>query len=218
MSEHDEAPDSKHVLEVRIGSDEPLEAGRARFLLAPSVRAARTAMDWSKSLRDLDINAVVDEIDAQAAAASRSDLTRSEAILVAQAHTLDVLFDAMCRRARWNINDYPDAAEKFLRVALRAQSQCRATIETLAEMKNPRPLAFVSQANFANGPQQVNNGVATRADEKSISQNELLEQTNGQRLDFGTAGKTLARDPALEAVEPVNRAANRGRKRKIASE
>lgn len=37
--------------------------------------------------------------------------------------------------------------------------KCRATIETLAEIKNPRAVAFVTQANIAHGPQQVNNGV-----------------------------------------------------------
>jgi transposase InsO family protein len=44
-----------------------------------------------------------------------------------------------------------------MRLALKAQSQCRATVEALAEMKNPKPVAYVQQANIANGPQQVNN-------------------------------------------------------------
>jgi hypothetical protein len=45
-----------------------------------------------------------------------------------------------------------------MRLALKAQSQCRATIETLAEIKNPQPVAFVQQADVAHGPQQINNG------------------------------------------------------------
>jgi len=44
-----------------------------------------------------------------------------------------------------------------MRPVLKAQSQCRTTIETLSEMKNPKPVAFVQQANIANEPQQVNN-------------------------------------------------------------
>jgi len=39
-----------------------------------------------------------------------------------------------------------------------AQAQCRATIETLHELKHPRPVAFVQKANIADGPQQLNNG------------------------------------------------------------
>jgi hypothetical protein len=36
----------------------------------------------------------------------------------------------------------------YLRLGLKAQSQCRATLETLAAIKNPRPVAFVQQANY----------------------------------------------------------------------
>ena len=39
------------------------------------------------------------------------------------------------------------------------QAQCRATLEALAEIKNPRPVAFVKQANISGGHQQVNNGM-----------------------------------------------------------
>lgn len=47
--------------------------------------------------------------------------------------------------------------EVFLKLALRAQSQCRATLEILALIKHPQPVAIVKQANIAAGPQQVNN-------------------------------------------------------------
>jgi hypothetical protein len=51
-----------------------------------------------------------------------------------------------------------------LTFALKAQAQCRSALEALAEIKNPRPVSFVKQANIANGPQQVNNGAAAGAD------------------------------------------------------
>ena len=47
----------------------------------------------------------------------------------------------------------------YKRQALKAQAQCRATLEALAEIKNPRPVAFVKQANISGGHQQVNNGM-----------------------------------------------------------
>jgi hypothetical protein len=50
-------------------------------------------------------------------------------------------------------------AETYLRLALKAQSQSRASIESLAQIKNP-PVVYARQANFANGPQRVNSGVA----------------------------------------------------------
>ena len=85
------------------------------------------------------------------------------------------------------------AAEMYMRLALKSQSQCRATVETLAEIKNPSHVAFVRQANIANGPQQVNNGIAAdapRAVENVIQPSKLLEgERIGERMDTGAKSK-----------------------------
>lgn len=97
-----------------------------------------------------------------------------------------------------------------MRLALKAQAQCRATPETLANIKNP-PVVYARQANIANGTQHVNNGVsAPRASNQAISPNELLETERGKRLDPGTAGAAIGGDPALEAVGAIDGAANGG--------
>jgi hypothetical protein len=57
-----------------------------------------------------------------------------------------------------------DSATMRAIVPAKPQAQCRATIEALAEIKNPRPVAFVKQANIAQGPQQVNNRIESGAD------------------------------------------------------
>jgi hypothetical protein len=80
-------------------------------------------------------------------------------MLIAQAHSLDAIFGCLARRAAMNLGEYPAAVEMYLKLALRAQNQCRATAETLAMIKNPPNVSFVGQANIANGPQQVNNNV-----------------------------------------------------------
>lgn len=49
-----------------------------------------------------------------------------------------------------------------MQLAVKAQSNCRATAEALDLMQNP-PTVFARQANIAIGPQQVNNGVPTPA-------------------------------------------------------
>jgi hypothetical protein len=41
---------------------------------------------------------------------------------------------------------YLDAADKYMRLALKAQSQCRTTVEALGELKNLQPVAFIHQA------------------------------------------------------------------------
>ena len=108
------------------------------------------------------------------------------------------------------MGEYLEAFEAYLKLALRAQSQCRATLETLAEIKHPRSVAFVEQANIAHGHQQVNNA-PTRADEIENSQSKLLEQTDGERLDTGTTSTAGGADTPMEAVGAINRAKNRRR-------
>jgi hypothetical protein len=115
------------------------------------------------------------------------------------------------------MGEYIGAAETYMRLALKAQSQCRATIETLALMKNPQAVTFVRQANVAHGPQQVNNvpqpssNQASRARESENRPNKLLEQQHGERLDPGAAQTTLGTDPALATVGEINGTANTGR-------
>jgi hypothetical protein len=100
-----------------------------------------------------------------------------------------------------------------MRLALKAQGQCRATAETLALMKNPP--VFARQANIAQGPQQVNNGVvnngSARAGLPESSPNKLLE-AHGQRLDGRTASTAIEGNPAVETVAEVHRSADSQRK------
>ena len=80
-----------------------------------------------------------------------------------------------------------------MRLALRAQGQCRATAETLAAIKNG-PAVFARQANIAHGPQQVNNTLAVaRAGNVETAPNEPLE-AHAKRLDSGTTSAASARD------------------------
>ena len=140
---------------------------------------------------------------------NRGDLSAIEDTLIGQATALDSIFNELARRAALNMDGYLPAAETCLRLALKAQGQCRATLETLAEIKSPRPVAFVKQANIANGPQQVNNGeprgAHSPAREIDNPSNELLGVRHEQRLDFGATGAAGGNDPLLEAVGTVNR-------------
>ena len=96
------------------------------------------------------------------------------------------------------------------RLALKAQSQARATAETLGLLKNPAP--YIRQANIAHGPQQVNNGTRpTHADNFQTEPNKLLEHQHGNHLDTGAQTATGRGHQALEAVGAVNRPNQRGR-------
>ena len=80
------------------------------------------------------------------------DLKDAETTLVAQAATLDASFNEMVKRAAMNMGQYLDATERYMRLAFKAQGQCRATLETLAGIKSA-PVVFARQGNIAHGHQ-----------------------------------------------------------------
>ncbi len=206
---------------VERNPGETKDAAIARTALRPTVRAAET---WHTFTHDgirklVDLPTMISEISNQAKAVISGDMDRPQAMLVAQAHSLDAIFNFLASRAAMNMGEYLDAADTYMRLALRAQSQCRATLETLATIKNPpTAVSFVKQANIAHGPQQVNNGDSApirapahpRAG-KTISSNELLEHQDGERLDPGAANFAGSADQALAAVASVNGTEDRHR-------
>lgn len=188
------------------------KAVSARTLAQPEVQAGVTIQRYNADL--LDVNYLIDELKDQINDVRKGDLSRPEAMLVAQAHTLDALFGNLIRRSQNNSSSgYLDAAETYMRLALKAQGQAVRTIEALAELKNPRAVAFVQQANITTGPQQINNGTvaSTRAGENENEQNKQAKQAreilpNGRPSAFD--GRV---DSKLEAMAEVYRSADDGR-------
>ena len=177
----------------------------ARVLTAPSLQAAATIQQWEGD--DQEVNALAKELTKQIARVNTGDLGRAEGMLIAQAHTLDELFNNLARRAYPNLGEYINAAETYLRLALKAQSQCRATLETLAAIKNP-PIVFARQANVTTGPQQIHNGTATssRAGEIENEQSQLSGSGNELLPDGSASALASAVNSTLEAVGKINRA------------
>ncbi len=153
----------------------------------------------------IDVPTLLAQLRDQAAAVNAGSLARVEAMLINQATALQSLFARLAERGL----GCPDAVpfEVNMRIALRAQSQCRAALETLAAIKNP-PMVIAKQANVTTGPQQVNNGTPapSRVRETEIEQNKLLDSDHGKRLDAGATGATVGADPPLETVGPIDRA------------
>ncbi len=69
------------------------------------------------------------------------DLSAVEAMLLTQANTLHMVFNQLARKSAHC--EYLNQMEANLRLAFKAQSQCRATLEVLAEIKNPRNIHIV---------------------------------------------------------------------------
>ena len=123
-----------------------------------NVHAGTAMLPWlAQAYGEVDLNELIATLRLQTNALKSGGMEDIEAMLFNQALTLQTMFTALSRRAASNSGEYMGATETYLRLAFKAQSQCRTTLETLAEIKNPRPSTFVKQANIANGPQQVNN-------------------------------------------------------------
>lgn len=77
-------------------------------------------------------------IKEQADKAATGDLDASSALLMAQALSLDGIFTEYARIALVNVGKHMDASERYMRLALKAQANSRATLEALAKLHQPR--------------------------------------------------------------------------------
>ena len=182
---------------------------KARISQHAGVTNAMSAKRWGQELfGELDGSESVAAMSEAIERVKTGDMGDAEAMLAAQAIVLNQIFNALAQRAHLNVGHYPQTVETYMRMALKAQSQCRTTLETLAEIKNPRPVAFIKQANVSNGPQQVNNGspAPARAGSENLP-NKLLEQSNDERMDTRAAQAASLTNSELEFLplgQPVD--------------
>ena len=131
----------------------------AELVTQGTAGCASTVIDYAKNHHaGLSLTDMARALETQGEAVNRGDLSEAERMLNGQAVALNAIFSELARRAVKNMGTYLATTESYLRLALKAQAQSRATVEALAEMKNPHPVSFVKQANIAHGNQQVNNG------------------------------------------------------------
>ena len=160
--------------------------------------------EFSKSYmgEDVSLTHCMEALRETANALHDNDMKPVETLLMSQALALDTMFAALSRRASATMDQHLDAADKFMRLALKAQSQCRTTLETLASIKNPQPYIQHNRAQY----QQVNNGVALPpeappARENQKYTNELLDALNApERLDFSATQTTIKSHQDMETV------------------
>jgi hypothetical protein len=189
----------------------------ALFSTLPSANAAAVIAEYASAFGEQSVDALIMELRKRMTTVNDGDLQGCENMLIGQAHALQSMFVHLSRRAVKQ--EYLKNFDTFLRLALKAQSQCRTTIETLAELKYPKQATFIKQANIANQQQVNNGGVAkpgfsdnyapARTEDLETSQNKLLESTHGhttERLDTRTPQATGATNPQLETVATIYRA------------
>lgn len=183
-------------------------AGRDSGVFRPGAPPDReySSYPFGAPATSIDLTTTFENIAAAAERVNPGDLGHLEGLLTAHAVALNAMFVSLARRA--DVTRRLDHEGHYLKLAFKAQSQCRATVEQLAEMKTPA--IFTRQANIT-AQQVVNNETvvtASRAREIEYAPKELLE-THGERLDGQEAGQTIESHPALEAVGALHRAKDR---------
>lgn len=103
------------------------------MVLRLTVQAVVAIADYDKAHGNLDSMVLVDALGEQTSAVDKGDLKRAETMLTAQAHTLDATFNNLAWRAIRA--EYMDNLDHYLKLALRAQSQCWAAWKALATIK-----------------------------------------------------------------------------------
>ena len=151
---------------------------------------------------DIDVTSLVLALDDTVGRVHGGSLADAEGLLASQAVVLNAIFVHLAQLGKQAT--LLDHYEKHMRLAFKAQAQCRSTCETLAALKNPP--VFARQANISSGPQQVNNGpvlnaAPTRAAIQESEPNKLSEAVvDGERVDGRTEGTTGKGNSGLATV------------------
>lgn len=193
----------------------PPKEGRAakpHELMLMSTAQNASAMEKFSCYGEADMVGLIESLGDKVAKIQDGNMKPVEAMLYGQAQALQAIFTNMARRSALNAGEYINASETYMKLALKAQSQCRSTLETLAIVKNPMP--YIRQANISNGHQQVNNGAIPEqyaqahasAGDFQTAPNKLLEADHDQRLDIGAQAAAGRANQRVEAVGAVHRA------------
>jgi HD superfamily phosphohydrolase len=172
---------------------------------ANAIQALHAKTFIGDGVQGIDFSTTVIELEKAIAKVRGGDISGLEAMLICQAQTLENVFLHFITRA--SNAEYLKNLDLYMHLALKAQNQSRATLATLAELKNPRRATFIKQQNNAVN-QQVNNQTDPDSENRKISEqfaNELLEQQHGERLDFGATATASGTDTILEAVGAIHR-------------
>ena len=177
---------------------------KARMLLSPEMMALDIAMSSIPGIEESKLwgdssSHIIAELQTKSAAVNSGDLRHVESMLVNQAIALQHIFLRMTVRGIHQAK--MEHIDGFMRLALKAQNQSRATLETLASMRTP-PVVYAKQANINHGNQQINNGVSITpsSDEIINPHNELLKEDDYERMDTGAATTAIAKDTAMETL------------------
>lgn len=127
----------------------------AEISLDPAAHAMMTGLQYNKgSFGEQDLSETYAALADEAKAVKAGDLSHQTAMLAGQASALNSIFTELARRAGVNMGEHLQATQLYMRLALKAQSQCRATIEALDRLANGH-VQTVKHVHVGQGGQAV---------------------------------------------------------------
>lgn len=186
-------------------SDPAAGSQKARLLTGAAFPATSIVCTYFN--KAADAMPIMGEIQAQIHAVQSGDLSSLEGTLTAQAIGLNAMFCDLANRAK-QAGSLAEV-QALTQLALKAQSGARATIQAIAEVKMPRQVAFVQQANIATH-QQINTHAPARekmtrnAPNKLIAQEPIDGRTQMDNRAKEGAGRPHPPDPAVAPRHRTN--------------
>lgn len=132
-----------NAITVEANKGESEAETMARVMVAPFLRHGIVAKGLTDKMAgklpgEPQFDHFAKVIKTKAELACKGETTLASELLTAQALSLDAMFTELTRRAVVNFGDYPLAAERYARLAFKAQANCRASLEALAKLHQPR--------------------------------------------------------------------------------
>lgn len=188
------------AIEFKEVEGEKLGDTVAKSMLGPNIRHGHVAAVFAGNMLNgsgeavslMDAAAVIAQ---RASEAMKGDLSFASATLASQAIACDIMFSEFTRRAAYNLNENMDVVERFARLAMKAQSNCRATLETLAKLHQPREQT-VRHININAGGQAVVTDQFHHHQERGLK-NEKPDQCRA------SGARTASASPALPCPDPI---------------
>lgn len=144
MSKDKDAPRppkaNEYLVEAGEGEDRDMLLGR--LALEPGVRHASLAAGYASGMfgdsHETPIKTRVAILGDAAREARAGGKGMSSDILMTQAMVLDTMFTELAARAATSMGRNLEVTDRYMRLALKAQANCRSTIEALAKLHQPR--------------------------------------------------------------------------------
>ena len=186
------------VLQEREGEAPGLTV--AKTLLGQNLRHGAVAKRFTDKMINLTgeplmIMHAAAVVEQRAAEAANGDLSAASAMLASQALTLDAMFTEFANRAAGQLGQNSDAVERYARLAMKAQSNARTTLEALAKLHQPREQT-VRHININAG------GQAVVADQFHHHQAGVLKNEMRDRA-YGPTAEAIGSSAALPSPDSI---------------